>query len=405
MRKMRNTEMNGAAARALHPQRFGRATEQLESRGIIGFEASRAILAVPIEWIWDGIIACDHAVEICGPSYVGKSTLAILLAVARANPTGKPIDLFGRMVAPAPAGKLIAIANEENGRQSAVAKIDSAIEMLGLPLRETWDRILLLSRAGLRAHALTSDDMRGVPKDDLWAALLHAAQHGAIDLVVLDTRARIFSGFGNPKDEDSQAAAAAAITRLVELTGAPVLVVSHTRKGASDDIEDVSGSAQRGGGADVILMVTAEREDGKVLSSKVVFIKLRDGVGEHPEPITFSTARGDDSRWRLAVNASARPGDQPAHERVRELLRAKGEQTKNEIRQSLRMSSENLERALSVLFAERSIGKRKKEVRGRERELFFPKVGAREIDRELRQLGIVKSANAKPEEVEDESIF
>jgi hypothetical protein len=57
-----------------------------------------------------------------------------------------------------------------------------------------------------------------------------------------------------------------------------------------EDIEDVSGSAQRGGGADMTIMLTTEREDGRVLASKVVFVKLRDGVDEHPKPVTFSTA-------------------------------------------------------------------------------------------------------------------
>jgi hypothetical protein len=380
-----------ALARATDPARLRRAHVVFQSAGaIIGYENSRQILAEPIAWVWDRVIAAHHAVEICGPSYTGKSTLTFLLAAARANPTGRAVQVLGRAVEPMAAGRFVVVANEENGRQSAVAKIDAAIEMLGLPARETWDRIMLLSRARVRAHEATGDEVRNPSKGDAWAALLHAAHEGTIDLVVLDTRARIFAGFGNPKDEDAQAKAAAAIVELIEATGAPVLVVSHTRKGAAEEIEDVSGSAQRGGGADTILMLTAEREGGKVLSSKVTFLKLRDGIDDHPEPVTFSTAKGDDGRWRVALDASAKPEDSPLHERIYQLVLLE-ELTQRQIRERLKVGGDRCKLAVDLLKTEKRIKFRKTKIAGRDGWLIRATGGNAAL---LKDVGIVKSANS-----------
>lgn len=376
------------------PPRFGTpfATEAIEKYGIVGYEASRRVAAEPIEWVWSGVIAKHHAVEVCGPSYSGKSTLAMLLLAACANPKGKPVSLLGREVTPMPPGRVVLYANEENGRQSAVASIDAAIEMLGLPLRETWDRICLLSRSGLRAYEAEGDELLNPEKGDLWAAVIHAATAGAFGLIALDTRARIFAGFGGPKDEDAQARVADEIVRLVEHGGAPVVVVSHTRKGSSDDIEDVSGSGQRGAAADTILMVSAERDDGRVTSSRCVFVKLRDGIGEHPAPISFSVAR-EDGRWRLAAGASAKTQDQALHERVYRVLESGGAKTKNELRTVLGCNAKRLEQAITTLFSEKRIRKHKDHVRGRARDTFSAVVDRDALFQELQPAGERKAAD------------
>jgi len=108
----------------------------LRAVAILGYDASRAVLAEPVSWLWDGIIATHHHVEAAGKSGSGKSTWAIGLAVAAANPTDAPVSFLGRVVAPIPHDRWVCIVNEENGRQSAVAHIDRWIEILGLPPRE-----------------------------------------------------------------------------------------------------------------------------------------------------------------------------------------------------------------------------------------------------------------------------
>ena len=176
---------------------------------IAGYEASRAVLAIPIEWVWRGIIAEHQAVEVCGGVGDGKSTFAALFTAARANPTDSPVSLLGREVAPMAAGRRCLWVNEENGRQSAVMQIDRAIAVLsGLPLRETWERIVLVSRAGVQAHYLgdpaeIAEELRR--PTTAWAAIQSAAEAGLWGLVVLDTRAKILGNFGAAKDEEGQA--------------------------------------------------------------------------------------------------------------------------------------------------------------------------------------------------------
>jgi hypothetical protein len=231
---------------------------------------------------------------------------------------------------------------------------------------------MLLPRARLRAYESSDKDIRH--PENLWAGLLHAAKRGQIDLVVLDTRARIFAAFGNPKDEDAQAKAADEITYLVEATGAPVVVISNTRKGGSEDIEDISGSAQRGGGADVVLMLTAERDSGKVLSSKVTFRKLRDGVDEHPEPVTFSTGRSASGTWALAVDGSIADDEKPAHERVYDLVLQR-ELSQSQIRAELKMSGKRVGDAVDILKASKRIEFRQTTVKGQKTWLIRAKGG------------------------------
>lgn len=352
---------------------------ELRDLVITGYDASCAVLAEPVDWIWEGVIASSHQVEACGQTGSGKSLWAFGLAVAMANPGTEPIDFLGRKVKPMAPGRFVLIVNEENGKKSAVTQINRWIEILGLPPRETWARIVLASRLGLKARdGVSDDDARNPAQGDLWASLLHAASHDLFGLIVLDTRARIFRQFGDTKNEDSQAAVSDAITELVELATCPVIVVSHLRKGGGDDLDDVSGSAQRAAGADVVLGFRAERSKGEVLSTTVTFLKLRDGIEDHPEPIAFAIGRDDAGRWRCVLGGSAKPTDQPAHERVFALLHRDGEKTKTAIAEALKINAQTLERAISVLFAEKRITKEKVTIGGRPRDLFRAKQAERD---------------------------
>ncbi len=339
----------------------------LRGAALVGFDAISSVSDEPIDYVWHGLLARDHLAEVTGASGSGKTTLAFLVGAAAAA-IGEPVDVLGRRVTPIAAGRYVVIIEEENGKRSCRDKLLASCEMLGLDPRTTLDRVLLLARAGFRAS-----------EHEAWNGLLDLGRKGRIGLVILDSRARIFAG-GDANDENSQAAVAAMIAGLIKASGAPVIVVSHTRKGAADSLDDVSGSHQRVAAADVVLLVNAKKSDGRVLSSRVVVAKLRDAVDEHPEPVTFAISKEKAGRWRCAVSTAASVDDANAHDRVHALLEQRGELTKNEIREALTMSGASVEAALTTLFGEKRIKRTKRDRRGREVDVFSAKSDVRELD-------------------------
>ncbi|HVU01655.1 MAG TPA: AAA family ATPase [Polyangiaceae bacterium] len=333
----------------------------------------------PAEWIWQGVVQAHDHVELSGPSYSGKTTAAFLIAAAMANP-GEPIELFGRLIAPMAAGRRALVVSVENSVSSAKRKLRESVEMLGLPVAETLDRVILIARgAPIHAHLVGRDDT------GLWAESVALARTGAIGLTVLDSRARVLTA-ADSRDETEAAQAQAAIHQMTEASGAPVLVVSHTRKGQNGQrgdlsLEDVSGSLQRAAGADVVLLASADRNpDGSIGSTRLVVAKRRDDGGEeHPLPMTFAILRAAGGRPMLSAESAPRPEDQPTHERVFELLRAGGHRSKAEMREALNLSGASLEKALSVLFAAKRIVTTDQTIHGRRRTKF----GVRVPDGEL----------------------
>jgi hypothetical protein len=356
------------AAAAPRPPTGGALPSLLAAKAISGWAASREVLREPIPWRWGRLVADTHAVEISAPPGEGKTTLAALLAAALANPTGEPVALLGHDVKPIAPGRLVLVIGEENGRQSAVAQLDRAIQVLALPPEQTWERLVLLSRAGVRAHYLDDEDVL-----TLWRDVLVGAKAKLWGAVFLDTRAKILGGFGASKDEDGQADAAAMVTKLVELGSCPVVVLGHTRKGAEGaDLEGMSGSAQRAAGVDVALLVSAKRSKGRVLSSTVTLAKSRDDDGsEWPEPMTFSLAKVDGA-WTLTEgDVGDEGGKLPAHERVHAHLLAEArELTINQLREALAMSGKATWAALEVLRKEGRATSRETVVHGTKRHVF-----------------------------------
>jgi hypothetical protein len=323
-----------------------------------------------VPYVWAGVVQYEHLVLLAGPSGVGKTTLATHLVVGLANPTGKPIEVLGRAVTPLPADQVVLLIEEENGPRSIARKLEEACLAYGLPVAETRDRIVTIARGGVRigGHGTKDDQDRKILGD-----VLAWIDDGLIGAMFVDSWAAVVAG--DPVDEREQARAAAWLRKLVGLMGGPLFVIVHTRKSGAATLEDVAGSHQRAAAADGVLLATAEREDGQVLSTKVEFAKLRDFDGdEYPSPVSFSIAKGPDGAPRVALNASARASDQPAHERVFDLLRAGGQLTKRAIRDELGLSGERLEKALTVLFADKRLRKSSEVVAGRRRDVFVARL-------------------------------
>ena len=247
----------------------------LQARGaLVGYEALvEATKERPIS-IWYGGVEQDSLIEIAGPSGEGKTTLAVCLAVALANPTDAPVSFLGRPVTPIGTGRFVVVVEEENGRWSLRQKLETACQALSLPVEATIDRVINIVRQGVLVN------------EETWTLIEALGQTNRVGALVVDSRARVLQG-GESNREEDQAKIANTLHRMVQACHAPVIVISHTRKGekgaAPSSIEDVSGSGQRGAGADVLLLVTANKSKaGKVLASTVKFAAIAGTVVHAP---------------------------------------------------------------------------------------------------------------------------
>jgi hypothetical protein len=208
--------------------------------------------------------------------------------------------------------------------------------MLGLDVAAVAERMFVIAGEGLTAS---------VPGVGLWKEFSDLAEKDVVGAWFFDSRARVFGTLGDSNDERAQAGVGAIISGFISDSNAPVFVVSHTRKSGSNSIEDISGSMQRGAGADNILMVSAKYENHCIVKSEVVFAKLRDGCGAHPQPISFSISKAS-VPWVLD---DGRQPDRPLtlQERIYEFLEKGGWRTVTEIRDAVKVSTDDADAVLT----------------------------------------------------------
>jgi hypothetical protein len=330
---------NGAHAPAPDAPTEGplRGLANLSKVATVGYVQLVAETSQPIRWVWAGIVSEANHIEIAGPSGGGKTTFAMLLAAAFGNP-GDAIALFGRAVMPVRAGQFVVVLEEENGKHSLRKKVETACTVLGLPVAATIDRMIFVIRRNVRVG------------DSVWADLVELGKRGGIGAIFIDSRARVLRN-GESNSEEDQAAVADALFALIESSGAPAFVVSHTRKGGASSIEDLAGSLQRGAGADVVLVVEAKRDTtGRVLAAALTALKIRDDVEEHPAPIEFSIGRDSDGQPCLTSTVPTED-TRPLETRVLELLEREGPLTRSDVATKLGRSRATLQPALDTLFA------------------------------------------------------
>ncbi len=351
---------------------LGGARKTLMEGAITGVAGADAALAEEIVWAWEGFFTDRSHVEIAGKSTSGKTTFACAIVAAMAAPPDHPVLLFGRKVSPMPEGQMALVVFEENSRRSATEKIDIAIAALGIPRAYAWSRILLRARWGLRASLIVGDAIRNPEIGDRWAAVMHAAiVQKAFGLVVFDTRARIFGALGPSNDEDAQALAGMMITQIAEVSRAPVLVLSHLRKGGGEDLEDIAGSAQRGATADAVIIVTGRKQGGQTMSSKVTLARSRDTVDDWPAPFEFVLGKEKAGGPRLTFTCDgSSSGGEPAHEKVAVALASQGPMTARQVREAVGLSGKAANDALRVLVAEKRASKVTRKVKGVQREVY-----------------------------------
>jgi hypothetical protein len=245
---------------------------------IVGSKPLRELANAPILYIWQDVALLGIIVVLAGGPGSGKTTLLFWILVARLN-TGAPIMVLGREVTPAPVGTYVVLIEGEHSGSSAARKMVRTCRFAGIENPDAaFERLILIARKAVRI---------GSPA---WQDVERLIAEGLVSDVALDTLARVAPADANSESE--QVAIFDRVAQAVERapsegTRPVVWTVAHTRKGDGEDLEGVSGSTQRTGQADTVLMVKAERADGRVIGTTIVFAKLREDPDDYPRPIVF----------------------------------------------------------------------------------------------------------------------
>jgi hypothetical protein len=305
----------------------------------IGTASIKGLALEPVRYVWDDIAMLGIIVLIAGGPGAGKTTLLFLILMARAN-VGIGVDVLGRAVTPAASGKYVVLIEGEHGPQSTARKLVRSCALLSVD-EGSLDRVVLIARKSVRL---------GSPE---WLDVVKLIGRGLVSDIALDTLARVAPGDAN--DEGGQVAIFDLIAQAIDRAPTPdskpvVWVTAHTRKGGDgDDLESVSGSTQRTGQADTVLMVKAERRDGKVTSSKVTFAKLREDPDEYPSPVEFTV--GQDA---LEIVTGVTIDTRPLTDRIVDRLRL-GPKTVRQLREETKRNTTDVQAAIDLLFSAKRI--------------------------------------------------
>jgi hypothetical protein len=319
---------------------------------VMGRQRLLDLAAKPIAYVWQDIAVAGTIVLISGPPAEGKTTLLFLVIAARLN-TGEAVQLLGRRIEPAPPGKWIVLIEGEHSEASTSRKLLKSIRLLGID-ESALDRVIVVARKAVRL---------GSPE---WLDVEHMVSLGLVSDIAIDTIARCAPADAN--DEREQVAIFDAIATTIEKApeGENPLVwtVAHNRKNGSGGLADVSGSAQRTGQADTVLMIAGEKVGGQTVSTTVTFPKLREDPDEYPLPVTFAITGGTIVTQGVTLN-----DDRPLETRILEQLEL-GPRTANALGEALGRSGVDIQKAISNLFEARSIVSAMFKVRGQDRKGF-----------------------------------
>lgn len=325
---------------------------------VIGRAKLEALAAQPIPYVWQDTAVAGTIVLIAGPPGDGKTTLLFLILLARMH-LGVPLVLLGRQIKPAPAGQWVVLIEGEHSEASAARKLLKTARILDVDAA-ALDRVIVVARKAVTL---------GSPQ---WADVVTLVARGLVSDIAIDTVARVMPA--DADNEREQVAIFDAVARAIEAAPvaefAPLVwAVAHTRKNnTTGELSDVSGSAQRTGQADTVLLLKGERVDGRTVSTKVTFAKLREDPDDYPLPVTFSIAPNREGVPRLILRGES-TDSRPLEQRIEELL-AIGARTKNALREALSRSDADVDAALTNLFAARRIRTTTLKVNGRARKAF-----------------------------------
>jgi hypothetical protein len=315
----------------------------LQKVAVIGREAIAELADRPIVWVWDYIASAGLIVLLAAGPGCGKTTLLFLIIIARAN-RGAAVNVLGYAMTPAPDGRFIVVVEAEHSDESAARILRKSCTLLGVD-ESALERVILVARGNVRIGSPAWDDV-----ERLIAA-------GLVSDIVLDTLARTAPSDAN--DEREQVEIFARVAAAIELAPTPEArpmcwTAAHTRKHeGAPSLDDVGGSTQRAGQADVVLLMAAERANDKLASVKVTFGKVREKCAEDwPEPVSYVVRRDS-----VEIVGEPAKDERPLETRITEHLRIFGPTTKSQLRTKLGRSMPDLEAAITTLFQARLIRK------------------------------------------------
>jgi hypothetical protein len=321
-----------------------RGLQHLPKVALLGRDAIRAKADEPVDYVWQDIAVAGTIVLLAGGPGEGKTTLLFLILAARMS-IAEDVDILMRKVTRAPENKWIVLIEGEHGEGSASRKIVKSLSVLAVH-NLALKRIIIVARKAVRI---------GSPE---WGDVTELVRRGLVSDIALDTIARCAPADANNEQEQVAIFDQVAATIDAAPTDADkptVWVVAHTRKnGSGESVADVSGSAQRAGQVDSVLMVKGEKLAGRTVSSTVTFAKLREEPDEYPAPVTFAITRGDGGKPRLVLADAAPDTDAPLEAQILEVL-ALGPKTKNALSRKLSRNKSDIDGALTALFEARRI--------------------------------------------------
>jgi hypothetical protein len=248
-------------------------------------------------------------------------------------------------MAPAAPRRFVVVIENEHSDESTSRILRKSCRLLDVA-EDALDAIILVARSSVRIGSPEWDDI-----EKLIAA-------GLVSDVVLDTLARCTPHTSSDaNNEQEQVAAFDRIAQAIELAPTPdarptFWVAAHTRKcDGVPTLNDVSGSTQRAGQADVVLLMGANRTGERVTSVIVVFGKVREKDAEDwPEPVEYTVTK----RGLVIAERDDPSSDSPLEERILARL-ALGPRTKNSLARDLNRSGGDIQAALDALFEVRRI--------------------------------------------------
>ena len=256
---------------------------------LMGVQFPPARYAVP------GVVA-EGVNLLCGPPKIGKSWLALSLAVAVA--TGG--QAFGTL--DVAKGDVLYLALEDTGRR----------------LQNRLRKVLAEKDApeGLTLETQCPPFPEGAAHVRAWLG-----QHPEARLVIIDVLARVRGASSTTSAYSDDYAAVGQVKRIADEHGIAVILVHHTRKAAAEDFLDtVSGTAGIAGAADAVLVLGRGRGE----ADGVLHVTGRD-IEEAEHALSFDAATGQWSimpgpaldnlisgtRRALLDHVRAHPGQQP----------------------------------------------------------------------------------------------
>ncbi len=328
---------------------------------LLGRQRIKDLAAKPVDYLWQDIAVAGTVVLIAGPPSEGKTTLLFLILAARMHNT--PVPLLERTMLPAAQGRFIVLIEGEHSEASTSRKLLKSLATLGLD-DAGLERVIIIAR---KAVLVGSPEWRDI--ETLIAASL-------VSDVAIDTLARVAPADAN--DEAQQVAVFNTLAKAIErapdeLDRPTVWAIAHTRKNGTDKgLGEVSGSVQRVGQADTVLMVRGEKVDGQTVSSRVTFEKLREDPDEYPKPVEFSIVKDELGRPYIAGKRKPSEGV-PLEERALALLRLEP-RTKSWLATHLNRSKGDIDVVITNLFDQRMIVTSEVTVGGRVRKVFTARV-------------------------------